>query len=425
MRVEITYKFIMGFIIVVASIVMLNLLVPKLGIDEVWQQLVTTGGAILVGLVLGSLFSKAFTGNIKTITTAAERISNGDLSQTVRLRDTTFPDETADLADSLNRVNNNLRDLVGKVRNASVKVSDSAHGLSATSEEMTASSHELSNTVEQISRGAEVQAETVEKASRLIKEMAINTELVASSSKKVSDAVDATVLTAQGGGEKAQHTMERMMQILQDVERSGEQVVTFGEQLGRIGKIVEVINGIAQKTNLLALNATIEAARAGEYGRGFAVVAEEIRKLADSTTGSAEEITELIGKVQDEGQNVEVSLRNNIQEMDEGRKAVTLTNKAFEEIISTAVNTQTKATSIAELSTKQIEGANKMVDAIEEISQVVSDNAAATQEGSAATEEQSAAMSEMAHAAQELASYAETLADNVKQFQLGNGTSVD
>jgi methyl-accepting chemotaxis protein len=425
MRVEITYKFIMGFIIVVASIVLLNLLVPKLGIAEVWQQLVSTGGAILVGLVLGSLFSKAFTGNIRTITMAAERISNGDLSQTVRLRASNFPDETADLADSLNRVNENLRDLVGKVRNASVKVSDSAHGLSATSEEMTASSHELSNTVEQISRGAEVQAETVEKASRLIKEMAINTELVASSSKKVADAVDTTVLTAQGGGEKAQHTMERMMQILQDVERSGEQVVNFGEQLGRIGKIVEVINGIAQKTNLLALNATIEAARAGEYGRGFAVVAEEIRKLADSTTGSAEEITELIGKVQDEGQNVEVSLRNNIQEMDEGRKAVTLTNKAFEEIIATAVNTQTKATSIAELSTKQIEGANKMVDAIEEISQVVSDNAAATQEGSAATEEQSAAMSEMAHAAQELASYAEALADNVKQFQLGKELSVD
>ncbi|NIQ94328.1 MAG: methyl-accepting chemotaxis protein, partial [Desulfuromonadales bacterium] len=317
----------------------------------------------------------------------------------------------------------NLKSLVGKVRDASVRVSDSAQGLSATSQEMTASSHELSNTVEQISRGAEVQAETVEKTSRLIKEMAVNTELVASSSKKVSDAVDTTVQTAQGGGEKARHTMERMMQILQDVEKSGVQVVNFGEQLGRIGKIVEVINGIAQKTNLLALNATIEAARAGEYGRGFAVVAEEIRKLADSTTSSAEEITALIGKVQDEGQNVEVSLRNNIQEMDEGRKAIDLTNKAFEEIIETAVNTQSKATSIAELSQKQIDGANKMVDAIEEISQVVSDNAAATEEGSAATEEQSAAMSEMAHAAQELARYAETLAENVKQFELGNGLS--
>ncbi len=421
MRVEITYKFVMGFIFVVGMVAVMNFIVPYLGIPEWMQQPVSAGGAILAGLILGSIFSKAFTGNIKVLTAAAERMSKGDLSQPITLKNTRWPDETTDLADSLNKVNANLKELVGRIRDASVRVSDSAQGLSATSEEMTASSHELSNTVEQISRGAEIQAETVEKASRLIKEMAINTELVASSSKKVSDAVDATALTAQGGGEKSRHTMERMKQILQDVEKSGIQVVNFGEQLGRIGKIVEVINGIAQKTNLLALNATIEAARAGEYGRGFAVVAEEIRKLADSTTGSAEEITALIAKVQDEGQNVEVSLRNNIQEMDEGRKAIDLTNRAFEEIIETAVNTQAKATSIAELSKKQIEGANKMVDAIEEISQVVSDNAAATEEGSAATEEQSAAMSEMAHAAQELASYAEALAENVKRFELGNG----
>ena len=419
MRVEIAYKFIMGFIIVVGSIVVLDLVVPLLGVPEQMQQLVSLGGAILVGLILGSLFSKAFTGNIKVITGAAERISHGDLSQPIRLKASSFPDEMSDLAESLNKVNGNLRELVGKVRDASVRVSDSAQGLSATSEEMTASSHELSNTVEQISRGAEVQAETVEKASRLIKEFAINTELVASSSKKVSDAVNVTVQTAQGGGEKARHTMDRMMQLLQDVERSGEQVVNFGDQLGRIGKIVEVINGIAQNTNLLALNATIEAARAGEYGRGFAVVAEEIRKLADSTTGSADEITNLIAKVQDEGQNVEVSLRNNIAEMDEGRKALELTNQAFEEIIDTAVNTQVKSSSIAELSKKQIEGADKMVQAIENISQVVSDNAAATEEGSAATEELSAAMGEMAHSAQELASYAEALAENVKEFQFG------
>ena len=199
MRVEIAYKFIMGFIIVVGSIVVLDLVVPLLGVPEQMQQLVSLGGAILVGLILGSLFSKAFTGNIKVITGAAERISHGDLSQPIRLKASSFPDEMSDLAESLNKVNGNLRELVGKVRDASVRVSDSAQGLSATSEEMTASSHELSNTVEQISRGAEVQAETVEKASRLIKEFAINTELVASSSKKVSDAVNVTVQTAQGG----------------------------------------------------------------------------------------------------------------------------------------------------------------------------------------------------------------------------------
>lgn len=207
---------------------------------------------------------------------------------------------------------------------------------------MTASSHELSNTVEQISRGAESQAETVETTSRLIKEMEVSTELVVAAAGKVLEAVDLTVSTAQQG-ETARRTMEGMKQILLDVEQSGEQVVSFGGQLQKISKIVDVINSVAQKTNLLALNATIEAARAGEYGRGFAVVAEEIRKLADSTADSAGEITQLIGNVQGDGLSVEKSLRASIEEMDKGKKAIDLTSTAFSEIIDTAVNAQSKA----------------------------------------------------------------------------------
>ena len=426
MRVGISHKFTMGFIIVVASIVGFNLLVPLLGLEEYWwHQVFSAAGALLVGLILGTVFSRLFTTNIRILREAAERISAGDLSRSLRLRDTLFPDETYDLALSLNSVNDNLKSLVGAVRSSSGQVSDAAQGLSATAQQMTASSHELSNTVEQISRGAETQAETVETTSRLIKEMAMNTELVVAAAGKVLEAVDMTVSTAQQGGETARRTMEGMKQILIDVEQSGEKVVSFGGQLQKVGKIVEVINNVAQKTNLLALNATIEAARAGEYGRGFAVVAEEIRKLADSTAESAGEITQLIGSVQADGLNVENALRASIEEMDEGKKAIDLTSTAFGEIIDSAVNAQTKAHSITELSNKQLEGANYLVGAVDDISQVVSDNAAATQQGSAATEQQSASMEEMAHAAQDLARYADGLIDKVKIFQLENSPSAD
>lgn len=427
MRVGISQKFTMGFIAVVFFTVVLNLvIIPIIGIEDFWiRQYISALGALLVGLIIGSAFSRAFTRNIKILREGAERISKGDLSKTLRLKDTRAVDETNDMADSLNKVNTNLRELVGSVRTASGQVADAAQGLSATAQEMTASSHELSNTVEQISRGAETQAETVETTSRLIKEMAMNTELVVSASGKVLEAVDLAVQTAQQGGETARRTMDGMKQILVDVERSGEQVVSFGGELQKVGKIVEVINAVAQKTNLLALNATIEAARAGEYGRGFAVVAEEIRKLADSTTDSASEITLLIGKVQDEGSSVEKSLRSSIEEMAEGKQAIDLTSTAFGEIIDSAVNAQTKALSITELSNKQLEGARNLVTAVDEISHVVSDNAAATQQGSAATEQQSAAMEEMAHSAQDLAKFAEGLIEKVKRFRLENGSSAD
>ena len=133
MRVDISYKFIVGFIVVVASIVLLNLLVPSLGIPEEWQQLFSVACAILVGLLFGWFFSKRFTSNIRVLNGAVERLSHGDLSSTVVLPATVFPDETVDLATSLNRVVESLRGLVGSIRSSSLKVADSAQGLWATS----------------------------------------------------------------------------------------------------------------------------------------------------------------------------------------------------------------------------------------------------------------------------------------------------
>ncbi len=419
MRVEISHKFIMGFICVVASVVLLNLLVPRLGIEPEWQQLVAVGGALLVGLVLGWAFSRAFTGNIRRLNEAAERISCGDLSAPVQLDAGRFPDETIDLAASLNRVTESLRQLVGTIRGSALQVAESAQGLSATSQQMTASAHEVASTVEQISRGAETQAEMVEKSSRLIREMAMSAELVAASARKLVASASDTAHTAQRGGDIARGTMAKMKELLSEVEQSGAQIVAFGNQVQKIGKIVEVITGVAQKTNLLALNASIEAARAGEYGRGFAVVAEEIRKLADSTGESAAEIARLIEMVSEESQKVQASMQQSIGELEAERHGLDVTSSAFEEIIQNVLETQTKANSIAELAQKQNDGAKGMVTAVDEISRVVSDNAASTEEVSATAEEQSAAMEEMARSAQNLLSLAEQLLTVVRRFRLG------
>lgn len=419
MRIDISYKFIMGFILVVASNVLLNLLVPSLGLGDIYlQQYVIVGGAITSGLVLGLIFSKAFTANIRRVREGADRLSRGDLTQEVQLRKPLFPDETVDLADSLNEVTTSLRELVGAIRSSAARVTTAAQGLSATSHEMTASSHEVANTIEQVTLGAERQAEMVEKASRLIKEMAVSIDLVAASAKKLSQSASDTSGTAQRGGQMARETMDKMLQVLSEVEANGKRMTSFSTQVQKIGKIVDVITGIAGKTNLLALNATIEAARAGEYGRGFAVVAEEVRKLADSTGDSAGEITRLVEAIREEGQAMQISTAETSVRMAEGKTALDLTGKAFEEIVQNVITTQTKASSIAELAEQQTAGARGMVTAIDEISRVVTDNAAATEEVSATTEEQTASMEEMALSAQNLTELSSRLLELVSRFQL-------
>jgi len=334
------------------------------------------------------------------------------------LKKSSFPDETSDLAIAMNETQESLRALVGDFRSIAFKVASSAQNLSGTSQEVSASSLQVARTVDQISKGAETQAEMVEESNRLFREVAMSINLVASSAKKVAVSAHQTVETANSGSALAGESLGSIRQVLAEVESSGQQMVNFVAQLQNISKFVEVINSIAQKTNLLALNATIEAARAGEYGRGFNVVAEEIRKLADSTTISADEITRLVVTIREEGQQVQSSMAQVIEEMESGREAVDRTNQAFTAITQNAVGTRTKANSIAELAEQQIASAERITRAIDEIDKVVSENAAATEQVSAATQEQSASMEELAQSAKDLSKMSEAMLQIVKQFKL-------
>ena len=419
MRVEISYKFVIGFIVVVASVVLLNLIVPSLAIPEWLFQPLSVGGALLVGLIFGWLFSKAFTANIGILTEGAERLSDGDLSRKVRLRKGLFSDETEDLSNSLNLVVDSLRNLVGQIRNSSLNVNESSLALAATAEEMTATSHEVAGSIEQISRGAETQAEMVERVSRVTKEMATEIELIASSAAKLSQSAEETTMTARQGESMATAALGNMKQVLGQVEENTQLMASFSEQVQQIGSIIDVITNIAQKTNLLALNATIEAARAGEYGHGFAVVAEEVSKLADSTSESAGEITRLIESTREQSQKVHQSMNESIKSIDAGREAVDVAGNSFSAIIDKAETAQIKAAKITELTGNQHTGAHSIVEALEEIARVTEDNAASTEEVSAATEEQSASMEEMTVASQRLSKLADELLTSVSRFDLG------
>ncbi len=418
MRVEISYKFIVGFLVVVVSGIIVNLAVPYLQIPLEFQQFFSVACALVVGLIIGVIFSRKFTANIRRLTSAGDRISRGDLSDEVQLKESNFPDETSDLANSMNQIQESLRKLVGDIRGIAFKVAGSAQSLSGTSQEVSASSQEVARTVDQISKGAETQAEMVEESNRLFKEAALSIDLVAAAAKKVADSANQTVETAMSGSELAAASLSSIRQVLAEAESSSQQMLNFIGQLQRISKFVEVINGVAQKTNLLALNATIEAARAGEYGRGFAVVAEEISKLADSTTISADEITDLVEGIRTEGQLVQSSMAQVIEEMESSREAVDRTNQAFSAITENAEGTRVKANSIAELAEQQISSAGQISRAIDEIDKVVSDNAAATEQVSAATQQQSASMEELAQSAQNLSTMSESMIQIVKQFKL-------
>lgn len=418
MRVALGHKFILGVLVVVGSAAFVPGIVERLGYPPELTSVLSYVIAMTLGLILGSIFSRSFTRNITRLTTSAESISKGDLSFEVRLPDSRFPDETKDMAVSINLMVKSLRELVGHIRATSENVSLSARTLSGSAAEINVSAEEVAQSIEQISKGAETQAIMIEKSSKLIREMAISVELVANRAREAAKTAKATSVTAKGGGEFARNSLQNLAVFFDSVEASSRQFLELNMKLQQVGKIADVIAEIARQTNLLALNASIEAARAGEYGKGFAIVADEVRKLADGTSRSASEIVDLISAVKEESRGVHDAIIESSRYIKEGKQNISATASSFEEIIRTVVETERKANTIADLSRMQNEGADKMVQAVDEIARVAEDNAASTEEVAAASEEQSAAMQEMAHAAQALARLADDLLQVVERFRL-------
>jgi methyl-accepting chemotaxis protein len=420
MRIPIGYKFIIGFVVVVAAVAFSPRLVASLGYSAEISNILGYVVALTLGLILGWLFSKGFTANIRILTDSAESISRGDLTQDVVIRSSRIPDESHELAHLINLMLQNLRELVRHIKKASGHLTESAREINSTALEINASTEEVAQAIEQISHGAETQAELVEKGSKNIREMAISIELVATRARETAKAARETSLTAQHGGTLANDSLERMKDFFEKQEQIGLQFNTFNGKLQKVGRVADCIGDIARQTNLLALNASIEAARAGEYGKGFAVVAEEVRKLADSSSQSAADISDMIENLREESRNVHEVIMESSRSIKEGKKNIDVTATAFQEILKTVLDTERKASSIADLSLMQKEGSARMVTAIDEIAKVADDNAASTEQVSAATEEQLAAMQDMALATKELAQLAEELMTVVERFQIYN-----
>jgi methyl-accepting chemotaxis protein len=418
MRIPIGYKFIIGFIVVIAAVAFSPGLVAGLGYSNEMSGVLAYAVAMTFGLILGWLFSRGFSANISRLAESADAISRGDLTRDVAIRASSFPDETHELAGLINTMVQNLRDLVGHIKKTSQQLSESAQEINSNALEINASTEEVAQAIESISRGAETQAEMAEKSSNTIREMAIAIDLVASRARETARAARETSLTAQHGGSLASDSLERMRDFFEQQEEIADQFALFNGKLQKVGKIADFIGDVARQTNLLALNASIEAARAGEYGKGFAVVAEEVRKLADGSAKSASEINEMITSLREESHRVHEVIVGSSRTIKEGKKNIDITASAFQEILKTVLETERKATSIADLSQMQQEGSQKMVKAVEEIAKVTDDNAASTEQVSAATEQQLAAMQDMALATKELAQLAEQLLTVVERFQV-------
>ncbi len=419
MRVLISHKFIVGFVMVIVAVVAVPHLFAKIDVTGTLGEFGTIAAAILVGLLVGSFFSKGITRQFDEIRKSTERIGSGDLSEPVKLSRQLFVDETTDIADGINYMLRSLQELAGHITGTALEVSTMAQSLSSSAQSMKASTQENTGGMESMSNGSAVQMEMVEKVNALIRSMAESAKAAAESAQGAAQSSDKARHTAESGVELSRNAIGKLRGVFEQVEDAGKQVYALEQRTRHIHKITEVITKIAQRTNLLALNATIEAARAGEYGRGFAVVAEEVRKLADNTGKSAEQIAGLLDEIEGESQAAVEKMREGCAGLDEGNEDMNTINRFLEEIQGSVTDVARRAGDIKSLTAEQAGDSGKLVISADEIAKVAEENASATQQVTAATQEQMASMEEMALSAQDLLLMAEKLETVVSKFRVG------
>ena len=296
-------------------------------------------------------------------------------------------------------------------------IRNSAEDLSSASQEMNASLEEVSSTVQHIAKGAQDQSEAITSIARSIEELDKLTTSISSQVKMANVSSRRTTDSARKGMEFSINQAKILKEIFEQTKFIEDKMSELRNQATEIKKIVDIIQGITDQTDLLALNAAIEAARVGEQGKGFAVVADEIRNLANETQRSSTTVENLINEINKTTQDLGQLLNLEREKIDEANLAATQTEEEFTGIVK-AVNLVTDMIGrINEAAGNQLSNTKELVKKVEQVAQVAADTAAATEEVSAAVEQQTASMEQFTSTAQMLSQIVTKLNEIVKDLK--------
>lgn len=382
------------------------------------QSMYIITGAIVVGAVgvFAYFISKSISRPIKRASEVAKKISEGNLGVTIAASKS--KDEVGTLVNSQKQMVEKLRAVLSEMQNASQSVYANAQQLSASGNELNTSVQQIATTVDQISRGSQTQAQRIEKSKQTVEELTRSMNELSTSARESADISIQVGTLSERGTESAGEANERMNKIIQVTNDSAQKVNKLADKTNEITSALQVIREIADQTNLLALNAAIEAARAGEAGRGFAVVADEVRRLAESSAQSSDEIDSKLKQIKEYAQEVVEEIETSSNEVTQGKMVIDSSLKTLHEIATNIKNVSENVKKLAEFAREQ---ANKVAsisaDAIE-VAAVSEENAASTEEASAAVEEQTAQTHEIATASTQLAELASQLQSTLAKFTL-------
>ncbi|MDQ0226376.1 methyl-accepting chemotaxis protein [Metabacillus niabensis] len=375
---------------------------------------ITILSLVLFGLV-SWIISALIVKPVKQMESLMKQAENGDLSVQSTYQS---KDEIGFLSQSFNNMLRQLNEVISKIQLASSQVAASSEQLMTSAEETNRASEHIAEASTVLSTSAETSVRETENASTAVQEMAMGINHITESISLVSEHSNTTTAESEKGNISLKKTIDQMDSINKTVLSSSSIIKDLGERSKEIENIVAMISGISNQTNLLALNAAIEAARAGEHGKGFAVVADEVRKLAEESNRSAEQITHLIQEVQNNTLNAVDAMDKCMQEMKTGLELINETGTSFNHILQSATDVSKQSEEVTAAAEEMSASVEQTAYGILEISKNAETSASTSQTVAAGTEEQLASMEEITASAHTLAKMAEELQTMVSMFKI-------
>lgn len=352
---------------------------------------------------------------IKTFSKDIDGFKSGDFSRMIEPKQYGI---LGFVASVVNIVISDIRSLIESFFNLSLSITQASRKVTSTAENASNAIEEISKTIDEIAKGASAQAAEAQMGVQVVDKLSDQINFVYESYSGITNETN-KIIDLNTVGLKAVTTLRDKSK---ETYETSEKIFAVVEKLTNttkdIGLFVESIENIAEQTNLLALNAAIEAARAGEAGKGFAVVADEVRKLADQSRKSTEEINNMMESIQEESALAISSMEIMKKVSQEQNIAVDKTNSSFSDIANAIDFIVSKINDVNEAVIKMQTDKSEVISAIENISSVSQQTAASSEEVAATTENQLKIIDDMKIASEGLNQLVKQLDSKLKKYKL-------
>jgi methyl-accepting chemotaxis protein len=323
---------------------------------------------ILLFILSGSIVSR----RLKFVLQAATNLNahGADLTYRIPVRG---KDEMARLAEEINIFIGQLQKMMGSIGLMSNQVGSISGSLTDSAARSTATASRISHTVQELTAGAGHQATSAEDSARAMEEMAIGIQRIAEASGEVTEATQHLAREAEEGNRASEQAVRQMITLSESAQEVSLAIAKLDQGMQAVGGMAQVISGIASQTGLLALNAAIEAARAGDQGKGFAVVASEVRKLADQSEASAQQINARIIDIQASMSAAVQAMALGETDVKDGVKQVEQLQEVLSRMLSSVHLVSAQMEEVSAAAQQMSAGTEEVTAGIEEIARIAGD----------------------------------------------------